>query len=70
MHAVVVNVTISDFDGGRKMLEEEMESMVPPRRKQIEEAQSEIIGTAKRLIDEGRIVVLELEEEPAQEVEF
>lgn len=54
----------------RKMLEEEMESMVPPRRKQIEEAQSEIIGTAKRLIDEGRLVVLELEEEPAQDVEF
>ena len=30
MHAVVVNVTISDFEGGRKMLEEE----VVPRVKQ------------------------------------
>ena len=30
MHAVVVNVTISDFDAGRKMLEEE----VVPRVKQ------------------------------------
>jgi len=57
-------------DRARKMLDEEMESMVPPRRKQIEEAQSDIIGTAKRLIDEGRIVVMEQEEEISPDAEF
>jgi flagellar motor switch protein FliG len=47
----------------RKMLEEELESQVPPRRKTIEEAQSEIIGLAKRLIEDGRLVLLDQEEE-------
>ena len=53
----------------RRMLQDEMENMVPPRRKSIEEAQSEIIGIAKRLIDEGRLVLLEQEEEEEAEAE-
>jgi flagellar motor switch protein FliG len=51
----------------RRMLQDEMESMLPPRRKSIEDAQSEIIGIAKRLIDEGRLVLLEQEEEEEAE---
>lgn len=55
----------------RKMLLEEMESMPPPRRKTIEEAQGEIITLAKRMIEEGRVVLLEQdEEEERPEPEF
>ena len=47
----------------RKMLEEELETQVQPRRKAIEEAQSDVIALAKRLIEEGRLALLEQEEE-------
>jgi flagellar motor switch protein FliG len=49
-----------------KMLLEEMETMPPPRRKAIDEAQTEIITLAKRLIDDGRLQLLEPEEEEPQ----
>ena len=51
----------------RKMLMEELENQVPPRRKSIEEAQSEIIGLAKRLIDEGRCILMEMDEDEPQD---
>lgn len=44
------------------LLREEMESIAVPRRKVVDEAQAEIVGIAKRLADEGRIVILEDEE--------
>jgi flagellar motor switch protein FliG len=49
-----------------KMLLEEMETMPPPRRKAVDEAQTEIIALAKRLVDEGRLQILEPEEEEPQ----
>ena len=45
------------------MLRDEIESMPAPRKKAVEEAQSEIVVTAKRLIEEGRIFLLEQGEE-------
>jgi flagellar motor switch protein FliG len=54
----------------RKMLEEEMETQVPPRRKTMDDTQAEIIRTAKRLIDEGRIVLLEQEDEEPSDPDF
>jgi flagellar motor switch protein FliG len=54
----------------RKMLDEEMEIQAPPRRKTVEEAQSDIIDLAKRLIREGRIVLMEQDEEEGGEGEF
>ena len=45
------------------MLREEMETMPTPRRKIAEEVQADIVGLAKRLSDEGRIVILDLEDE-------
>lgn len=54
----------------RKMLTEEMESMPPPRRKTIEEAQGDIITLAKRMIDEGRIILQEQEEDEPAEPEY
>jgi flagellar motor switch protein FliG len=49
-----------------KMLLEEMDTMPPARRRQVDEAQAEIITLAKRLIDDGRVVLLEAEEEEQQ----
>ena len=43
----------------QKMLLEDMETQVPPRRKTIDAAQSEIIDLAKRLIGESRVVLME-----------
>lgn len=40
------------------MLRQEIEMLPPQRRRTIEEAQAEIIGLAKRLSEEGRIVIL------------
>ncbi len=57
-------------DRARKMLNEELETQTMPRRKTIDEAQSEIIGLAKKLIEEGRIVLLELEEDEPADTEF
>ena len=54
----------------QKMLVEEMETQVPPRRKAVDMAQSEIIDLAKRLIGEGRLVLMEQEEEEPGETEF
>jgi flagellar motor switch protein FliG len=54
----------------QKMLSEEIENQAPPRRKTIEEAQSEIVDIAKRLIGEGRIVLMEQEEEEPVEADF
>jgi len=54
----------------QKMLAEELDNQTPPRRKTIEEAQSEIIGIAKRLIDEGRVVLREQEDEEPNDTEF
>jgi flagellar motor switch protein FliG len=45
------------------MLREEMETIPPPRRKAVEEAQAEIVALAKRLADEGRVVILDLDDE-------
>ena len=53
----------------QKMLLEEMENQAPPRRKTIEEAQSEIVDIAKRLIGEGRIILMEQEEEEPAEAD-
>jgi flagellar motor switch protein FliG len=47
----------------RKMLIEEIENQAMPRRKTIEEAQSEIIDIAKRMINEGRVVLREQDED-------
>jgi len=54
----------------QKMLLEELENQATPRRKTIEEAQSEIIGIAKKLIDEGRVILREQDEEEPSETEF
>jgi flagellar motor switch protein FliG len=54
----------------QKMLSEEMENEVPPRRKAIEEAQSEIVDIAKRLIGEGRIILREQDDEEPNEPDF
>jgi flagellar motor switch protein FliG len=54
----------------QKMLLEDMETQVPPRRKTIDAAQSEIIDLAKRLIGESRVVLMEQEEEEAGDPEF
>ncbi|WP_239992415.1 flagellar motor switch protein FliG [Rhodopila globiformis] len=45
------------------MLREEMETMVAPRRKAVDDAQSEIVALARRLNDEGRIIINEEEDE-------
>jgi flagellar motor switch protein FliG len=45
------------------MLREEMETMVPPRRKMVDEAQAEIVAIARRLNDEGRIFINEPDED-------
>ena len=47
------------------MLRDEIESMPTPRKKAVEEAQNEIVVIAKRLIEEGRIFLLEQGEEAA-----
>jgi flagellar motor switch protein FliG len=39
------------------MLREEMETMMPPRRKLVDDAQAEIVALARRLNDEGRILI-------------
>jgi flagellar motor switch protein FliG len=44
------------------MLREEVENMPAQRRKAVEDAQSEIIAIAKRLADDGRIIILEEDE--------
>lgn len=49
------------------MLREELEGLPPQRRKTVEEAQAEIIATAKRLSDEGRIVILDEDEMMAED---
>jgi flagellar motor switch protein FliG len=54
----------------QKMLLEEMTAQTPPRRKIIDAAQSEIIDLAKRLISEGRLVLMEQEEEEPSLAEF
>lgn len=45
------------------MLREEMESMMAPRRKAVDEAQAEIVALARRLNDEGRILINDEEED-------
>jgi flagellar motor switch protein FliG len=45
------------------MLREEIESMPAPRGRAVEEAQAEIVALAKRLADEGRIFILNAEDE-------
>jgi flagellar motor switch protein FliG len=45
------------------MLREEMETMATPRRKMVDEAQAEIVATARRLNDEGRILINDTEED-------
>lgn len=45
-----------------KLLREEMETMPPPRRKAVEEAQAEIVALVKRLAQEGRVVILDQDE--------
>ncbi len=47
------------------MLREEMESMAPPRKRLVEEAQAEIVVLAKRLAAAGRIFILDAEEAAA-----
>jgi flagellar motor switch protein FliG len=42
---------------GAEMLREEMEYMPPQRRKVVEEAQSKIVATIRRLEDAGEIVI-------------
>jgi flagellar motor switch protein FliG len=54
----------------QKMLVEDMESQVAPRRKIIDAAQSEIIDIAKRLISDGRLALMEQEDEELGETEF
>jgi flagellar motor switch protein FliG len=44
------------------MLREEMESMPPPRKRLVDEAQAEIVVLAKRLADAGRIIILDSDE--------
>ena len=58
MHAVVVNVTINDFEGGRKMLEEE----VVPRVKQ---APGFVAGYWTRSGDNAGMSMLVFESEDA-----
>lgn len=48
-----------------KMMRDEIESMGTPRRKAIEEAQAEIVAVAKRLAQEGRIIMLDEDDEDA-----
>lgn len=45
------------------MLREEMETMAAPRRKAVDEAQAEIVALARRLNDEGRILINDDEED-------
>lgn len=45
------------------LLREEMQAMAMPRRKVVDEAQGEIVVLAKRLAEEGRIVILEEDED-------
>jgi flagellar motor switch protein FliG len=52
------------------MLVEEMETQVTPRRKIIDTAQSEIIDIAKRLISDGRVTLMEQDDEELGEAEF
>ncbi|MBV9829029.1 MAG: flagellar motor switch protein FliG [Alphaproteobacteria bacterium] len=54
----------------QKMLTEELENQSAPRRKSIEEAQSEIIGTAKKMIEEGRLVLQEQDDEEQSDSDF
>jgi flagellar motor switch protein FliG len=54
----------------QKMLVEEMETQVTPRRKIIDTAQSEIIDIAKRLISDGRVTLMEQDDEELGEAEF
>lgn len=49
-----------------KMLLEEIATMPPPRRKVVDDAQTEIIDLAKRMVDDGRLQILEPEEEEPQ----
>lgn len=51
------------------ILRDEMASMPPARKKAVEEAQAEIVAIAKRLADQGRIVILDPEEDEADETE-
>lgn len=44
------------------MLREEMESMPPPRKRLVDEAQAEIVVLAKRLAEAGRIIILDNDE--------
>ena len=41
------------------MLRDEIETMPTPRKKAVEDAQAEIIVLAKRLVEEGRIFMLD-----------
>ncbi len=54
----------------QKMLLEEMEAQAPPRRKIIDTAQSEIIDIAKRLIADGRVTLMEQDDEELGEPGF
>jgi flagellar motor switch protein FliG len=54
----------------RKILIEEMEIQPPPRRKTIEEAHASIIDLAKRLIRDGKIALMEQDEDDASEGAF
>ena len=48
-----------------KMLKEEIEGMPPPRKRVVDEAQAEIAALAKRLAEEGRIFILNGDEDEA-----
>ena len=48
------------------MLRDEIESMAAPRRKAVEETQNDIVVLAKRLIEEGRIFLLDQTEETGE----
>jgi flagellar motor switch protein FliG len=45
------------------MLREEIESMPAPRKRAVDEAQAEIVAIAKRLAEEGRIFILQGDED-------
>ncbi len=45
------------------MLREEMETMMSPRRKAVDDAQAEIVALARRLNDEGRILINDQDED-------
>ena len=51
----------------RKLLLQEMEDMPLPRRRAIEQAQEEILSVAKRLFDNGRLQLLEPEDDESHE---